>query len=102
MINTKLSHQLIGFPIVGASAGLALNAANNYYSQSLYGSGLNNPFTGDAWDFVLTGASIGGGAALISAGIKFQAQQLKTQRVNDFVSQGLSKNESQLLALIGS
>ena len=101
MINMQTSHQLIGYPVVGASMGLALGMANTYYSQALYGNSMNNPFLGDTWDFVLTGAGIGGGAALVSAGIKFQAAQLRNSRISEYTSQGLSHTSAQLLAMSG-
>ena len=101
MINMQTSHQLISFPVAGAAAGLGLYGANTYYSQALYGNSMNDPFMGQAWDFVLTGAGIGGGAALVSAGIKFQAAQLRNSRINEYTSQGLSHTSAQLLAMSG-
>lgn len=101
MISGSMKSQLIGYPLVGASAGLAVGMANNYFSDNLYGNSMNDPFLGSTWDFVLTGASLGGGAALISSGIKFQAQQMKIQRVNNFVEMGLSETSNRLLAISG-
>lgn len=88
--------QLLGYPIAGALGGLGLAGMNKYYSQALYGNSSNDPFIGNSWDFVLTGASIGGGVAAVSAGIKYQAQQLKLQRY-----QGLSETSMKMLAMGG-
>ena len=98
MLNANMSttQALIGYPILGGLGGLGLSSMNKYYSQSLYGNSSNDPFIGSSWDFVLTGASLGGGAALVSAGIKYQAQQLKLQRYD-----GLSDVSKRLLAMGG-
>lgn len=106
MINNSLTQQLIGYPIVGALGGLGLGTANQYFSNNLYGNSSNDPFVGLNWDFVLTGASIGGGVALASAGIKYQAQQLKSQRTSSFINEGLggasvSPTTAKLLAMSG-
>lgn len=106
LLNTSMKQQLIGFPIVGGLGGLAYGTLNQNFSNNLYGNSSNDPFLGANWDFVLTGASIGGGAALASAGIKYQAQQLKTQRTSSFVNEGLNgvkltDMETKLLAMAG-
>lgn len=101
--NTQM---LIGYPIVGALGGLGLGTLNQYYSQNVYGNSSNDPFIGASWDFVLSGASIGGGVALASAGIKYQAQQLKLQRTSQAIEQSLGTNQisetsRRLLAMSG-
>lgn len=106
MINTSMTQQFIGYPIVGALGGLGYGTLNQNFSNNLYGNSSNDPFIGLNWDFVLTGASIGGGAALASAGIKYQAQQMKMQRTSSFVNEGLNgvtltAMESKLLAMSG-
>lgn len=85
VINGSHVTQFLGYPIVGALGGLGMGALNQNFSNNIYGNSSNDPFIGANWDFVLTGASIGGGVALASAGIKYQAQQLKAQRMNDIV-----------------
>ena len=99
MLNANMStvQTMIGYPVLGGLGGLGLASMNKYYSQSLYGNSSNDPFIGSSWDFVLTGASLGGGAALVSAGIKYQAQQLKLQRFD-----GLSDVSRRLLAKGGN
>ena len=104
MINATMTQQFIGYPIVGALGGLGLGTLNQNYSNNLYGNSSNDPFLGLNWDFVLAGASLGGGAALASAGIKYQAQQLKTQRISSFTNNvpgGLTAMEQKLLAMSG-
>ena len=106
MINTSMTQQFIGYGIVGSLGGLGLGTLNQNFSNNLYGNSSNDPFIGLNWDFVLTGASIGGGAALASAGIKYQAQQMKMQRTSSFVNEGLNgvtltAMESKLLAMSG-
>ncbi len=106
MINTTMSQKFIGYPIVGGLGGLGLGTLNQNFSNNLYGNSSNDPFMGLNWDFVLTGASIGGGVALASAGIKYQAQQMKLQRTSNFVNEGLNgikltAMESKLLAMSG-
>lgn len=106
MINTTMKQQMIGFPIVGALGGLGYGTLNQNFSNNLYGNSSNDPFLGLNWDFVLTGASLGGGVALASAGIKYQAQQMKLQRTSSFVNEGLNgvtltAMESKLLAMSG-
>lgn len=88
-MNFTNTQMLMGFPIVGAMGGLGLGSMNQYYSQNLYGNSMNDPFIGSNWDFVLTGAALGGVAGLASAGIKYQAQQLKTQRSSQYVEDSL-------------
>lgn len=106
MINATMTQQFIGYPIVGALGGLGLGTLNQNFSNNLYGNSSNDPFTGLNWDFVLTGASLGGGVALASAGIKYQAQQMKIQRTSSFVNEGLngakiSATTAKLLAMSG-
>lgn len=101
--NTQM---LIGYPIVGALGGLGLGSLNQYYSQNVYGNSSNDPFIGASWDFVLSGAALGGAAALASAGIKYQAQQLKLQRASSAMEQALgtdqiSNTSRRLLAMTG-
>lgn len=105
-MNLSNTQMLIGFPIVGALGGLGLGTLNQNYSQNLYGNSSNDPFIGASWDFVLTGASIGGGVALASAGIKYQAQQLKLQRQtrmleDSFGTSQMSDMSKRLLAMSG-
>ena len=106
MINANMKQQFIGIPIVGALGGLVYGTLNQNYSNNIYGNSSNDPFMGLNWDFVLTGASIGGGVALASAGIKYQAQQMKLQRTSSFVNEGLNgveltAMERKLLAMSG-
>lgn len=106
LFNSSMTQQMIGYPIAGAVGGLGLGTLNQYYSNNLYGNSSNDPFIGLNWDFVLTGASLGGGVALASAGIKYQAQQMKTQRISSFVNDGLNSGgltamEAKLLAMSG-
>ena len=106
MINTTMTQQFIGLPVVGALGGLGLGTLNQNFSNNIYGNSSNDPFMGLNWDFVLTGASIGGGVALASAGIKYQAQQMKIQRTSNFVNEGLNgvtltTMEQKLLAMSG-
>ena len=106
MINMPMTQQLIGFPIVGAIGGLGLGSLNQNFSQNLYGNSANDPFIGANWDFVLSGASIGGGIALASAGIRYQAQQLKLQRTaqvleNSFGTSQMSDMSRKMLAMSG-
>lgn len=106
MINTNMKQQFIGYPVVGALGGLGYGTLNQNYSNNLYGNSSNDPFMGLNWDFVLTGASLGGGVALASAGIRYQAQQMKMQRTSSFVNEGLngiqlSSMQSKLLAMSG-
>lgn len=106
MINSSMTQQFIGFPIVGALGGLGLGTMNQNFSNNLYGNSSNDPFIGLNWDFVLTGAALGGGAALASAGIKYQAQQMKLQRASEFLNTGLNGLEispmsAKLLAMSG-
>lgn len=82
-MNFSTPQMLIGFPVLGALGGLGMGMSNKYYGHNLYGNSTNDPFIGSSWDFVVTGASIGGGAALLSAGIKHQAQQIKLQQYSD-------------------
>lgn len=88
-MNFTNTQMLIGFPIVGGLGGLGLSASNQHFSQNLYGNSSNDPFIGASWDFVLGGAALGGATALASAGIKYQAQQLKTQRTSQYVEDSL-------------
>lgn len=88
-MNFTNTQMLIGYPIVGGLGGLGLGAANQYFSQNLYGNSSNDPFIGANWDFVLTGAALGGAVGLASAGIKYQAQQLKSQRTSQYVEDSL-------------
>lgn len=106
MINSSMTQQFIGYPIVGALGGLGFGTLNQNFSNNLYGNSSNDPFMGANWDFVLTGAALGGGAALASAGIKYQAQQMKLQRTSDFINSGLnglgiSSDSARLLAMSG-
>ena len=103
MLNANMSttQALIGYPILGGLGGLGLSSMNKYYSQSLYGNSSNDPFIGSSWDFVLTGASIGGGAALVSAGIKYQAAHMRNSKIAEYTSQGLSRDSAKLLAMAG-
>lgn len=106
MINASMTQQFIGLPIAGALGGLGYGTLNQNYSNNLYGNSSNDPFLGLNWDFVLTGASIGGGVALASAGLKYQAQQMKLSRVSNFVNDGLNNVEisdmsRKLLAMAG-
>ena len=101
LVNNSMTSQLISYPIVGAAAGLGFMGLNKMYSQSLYGSSMNDPFMGDGWDFVLTGAGIGGGVALVSAGIKYQAAHMRNSKIAEYTSQGLSRDSAKLLAMSG-
>lgn len=106
MINATMTQQFIGYPVAGAIGGLGLGTLNQNYSNNLYGNSSNDPFLGLNWDFVLSGASLGGGIALASAGIKYQAQQMKIQRASSFVNDGLngatlSATSAKLMAMSG-
>ena len=75
LVNNSMTSQLISYPIVGAAAGLGFMGLNKMYSQSLYGSSMNDPFMGDGWDFVLTGAGWGHGVGLCQIGAAMMGAQ---------------------------
>lgn len=67
---------LLGYTAVGSAAGLAAGAAINSVSHnSKDKAGSHDGLIGNNWDFIKTGASVGGVVALASAGIEVAARR---------------------------
>lgn len=75
---------LLGYTAVGSAAGLAVGAAVHSVSpDSKDKAGSHDGLIGNNWDFIKTGASVGGAVALASAGIEVAARRTASRKGMD-------------------